>query len=192
MRKSVTLSLSALLYAALISLAQPVIAQQTSREVDAPELAGIDLRSLINIVSARTGKNFIVDPRVNATVTVIAAEPVAADKLYELFLSVLAVHGYAAVPAGAFIKIQPTAAALQSGVPVVEAPGDTGHADALVTEVIHVIHVPSRQLADALRPLLPASATLAAEVHSNAVVITDRADNIARIRAIIRQLDKPG
>ncbi|HAM74737.1 MAG TPA: type II secretion system protein GspD, partial [Alcanivorax sp.] len=58
-----------------------------------------DIQAFINQVAEMTGKNFVVDPRVRARdVTVISNQPLTSDEVYELFLSVLQVHGYAAVP----------------------------------------------------------------------------------------------
>lgn len=82
------------------------------------DLERVDIHILIDTVSRRTGKNFIVDPRVKATVTLIAPEPVSNDKLYNIFLSILDVHGFAAVQVGSFIKIVPLAVGVESAVPV--------------------------------------------------------------------------
>ena len=96
----------------------PVSAQTIIGEPVQLELKNEDLESLIQLVSRRTGKNFIVDPRVKAKVTMITAGPVAADKLYDIFLSVLEVHGFATVPAGHFIKIVPVSIGAQGAVPL--------------------------------------------------------------------------
>lgn len=160
-------------------------------------LNNVDIRSLIETVSKKTGKNFIVDPRVKATVTVISAEPVSADKLYELFLSILEVHGYAAVPVGSVTKIVPMATGVQGAVPVLPEAQSLMSApapevsDELVTRVVDVEYVPVTQLVQALRPLLPQSAGFSAEPNSNTIVITDSADNIERVVEIIRLLDQP-
>ena len=144
----------------------------------------------------RTGKSFIVDPRVKAKVTVITASPINKDKLYELFLSVLQVHGYAAVPAGALTKIVPMATGVQGPVPVLsekvdeQAEVDPETDDDLVNEVIQLDNVRAEQLIESLRPLLPQTATIAAESNSNTIIITDRAANIERLTQIIRLLDK--
>jgi len=150
-------------------------------------LNNVDIYSLIETVSLRTGKNFIVDPRVRATVTVISSEPVNDDKLYELFLSVLDVHGYAAVPSGNFTKIVPMATGVQSAVPILGEQTDAG--DSMVTEVIQIENVPAEKIIESLRPLLPESATIGAEAGSNTIIITDRAANIAKMLKIIRLLD---
>jgi len=57
-----------------------------------------DLLAVINSVSQITGKNFIIDPRVKGKVTVISAKPLNEDEVYNVFLSILQVHGFATVP----------------------------------------------------------------------------------------------
>ncbi len=66
-------------------------------------LKDADIQSLIQTVSAITGRNFIVDPRVKGKVTVVASDPMSEEEVYEVFLSVLRVHGFAAVP-GEFFR----------------------------------------------------------------------------------------
>ncbi len=93
----------------------PLLAQEPTFKLN---LKNADIHSLIETVSRRTGRNFVVDPRVKARVTVISSTPTNADELYETFLSILQVHGYSAVPAGTLIKIVPSAIAKLSAVPV--------------------------------------------------------------------------
>ncbi len=163
-------------------------ARTQSEETFTLNLNNVDILSLIETVSNNTGKNFIVDPRVKAKVSVISSGSIDADKLYELFLSVLDVHGYAAVPAGSVIKILPLAVGVQNSVPVF---GDhSGAGDELITEVIPVRNISAQLVVEALRPLVPAPVSLSAEASSNTVIITDRAANIARLIEIIDSLDK--
>ena len=155
-------------------------------------LKNADIHSLIQTVSKRTGRNFIVDPRVSAKVTVVSSEPLDANKLYDLFLSVLDIHGFAAVDTGSFIKIVPLTVGVQSAVPVLKsesAKAEAGTGDELVTEVVHVEYHSAQQMIEVLRPLLPAAASISAESHSNSLVITDRASNISRLVQLVRQLD---
>lgn len=146
----------------------------------------VDIYTLIETVSLHTGRNFIVDPRVRARVNVVSSEDVDADGLYQLFISVLAIHGYTAVPAGSLTKIVPTTVGLQSGpVPLV-----TGRLDdeELVTEVVQLRTLVAQEVADALRPLLSASASISAESMSNSIVITDHATNIERLLELISEM----
>ena len=147
-----------------------------------------DIQAFISQIADMTGKNFVVDPRVRARdVTVVSTKALSAAEVYELFLSVLQVHGYAAVPSGDIIKIVPNTTAKQSNLPLVgknEAGGE-----ALVTRVIPVENSPVEELVPVLRPLVPQYGHLAAVGSANALIISDHIDNIRRMEAIIASLD---
>lgn len=149
-----------------------------------------DISALISLVSQRTGKNFIVDPRVKAKVTVISSTPTNASELYEVFLSVLQVHGFAAVPQGDLVKILPEVTARTGPVPdlINDMPANST-SDQLVTHVIKVDNVPAAQLVPILRPLVPQQGHLAAYTATNSLIITDRAGNINRLLQIIKRID---
>lgn len=153
-------------------------------------LPNTDISALISLVSQRTGKNFIVDPRVKAKVTVISSTPTNASELYEVFLSVLQVHGFAAVPQGDLVKILPEVTARTGPVPDLEndMPANST-SDQLVTHVIKVDNVPAAQLVPILRPLVPQQGHLAAYTATNSLIITDRAANINRLLQIIKRID---
>ncbi len=153
-------------------------------------LKDADIRTLIETIADATGKNFVVDPRVKAKVTVVSSRPMQQDELYQVFLSVLQVHGYAAVPVGEVIKILPDVNAKQGPTDVTND-SRPGQGDELVTRVIDVKNVPAAQMVPILRPLIPQQGHLAAYASSNQLVISDRAGNIDRIEQIVRRIDKP-
>ncbi len=150
-------------------------------------LKNADIRALISTVSKFTGKNFIIDPRVKAKVTVISSETMSPDQVYEVFLSILQVHGYAAVPTGNVIKIVPQVNAKQGPLPVNSR---TIQGDELITKIISLDHVPAAQLVPILRPLVPQQGHLAAYNPTNTLIITDHAGNIQRLMHIIAGVDK--
>ncbi len=152
-------------------------------------LKNADIHSLISTVSKQSGRNFVVDPRVKAKITVISAKPLDGNELYETFLSVLQVHGYSAVPSGDLIKIVPDVNAKQGPVPSYDPL--TPESDQLVTQVIKVVNVPAAQLVPILRPLVPQQGHLAAYAATNALIVTDRANNINRLLQIIKDVDRP-
>lgn len=152
-------------------------------------LKNADIHSLISTVSKQSGRNFVVDPRVKAKITVISAKPLDGNELYETFLSVLQVHGYSAVPSGDLIKIVPDVNAKQGPVPNYDPL--TPESDQLVTQVIKVVNVPAAQLVPILRPLVPQQGHLAAYAATNALIVTDRANNINRLLQIIKDVDRP-
>ena len=143
-----------------------------------------DIRALISTVSKFTGKNFIVDPRVKANVTVVSSKTMSSAEVYQVFLSILQVHGFAAIPMGNVIKIVPEANAKSMPTPM------RGSGDDLVTRVLTMDHVAATQLVPILRPLVPQQGHLAAYAPSNTLIITDYAANISRLQAIISAIDK--
>lgn len=149
-----------------------------------------DIRVLINTVSEITGKNFIVDPRVKAKVTVISSGPMTKDEIYEVFLSVLEVHGYAAVTAVGATKIIPDINARQAAIPNSYRDKDSAF-DQLVTRVVRVNYIAANQLVPLLRALIAQQGYIAAYPPSNLLVISDRASNIDRVLGIINTMDKP-
>ncbi|MEO8802781.1 MAG: type II secretion system secretin GspD [Rudaea sp.] len=183
---------AALTFATLTAVAQaPTVkraAAVDSSGLHTLNLKDADIQTLIATVSEITGKNFIIGPNVQGKVTVISAKPMKADEIYDVFLSVLRVHGYAAINSGSMVKIVPEAMAQQDGSGGLN--GKHGHEpDELVTQIIPVQHVPATQLVPILRPLMPQGAQLIAHPASNSLVISDRAGNVERMISIIHRID---
>mgnify|MGYP000324202039 FL=1 len=149
-----------------------------------------DIRAVIGTVSEITGKNFIVDPRVNGKISIISSKPMEKEDIYALFQSVLEVHGFATVPSGKAIKIVPDANAKFGTVPTT-TDAEPGEGDELVTRVVELNNVSSAQLVPIIRPLASPQAHMAAFPQANMLVISDRAANIERLVKIIRRIDLP-
>ena len=123
-----------------------------------PNYKDADLSQIIQAVSEVTGKNFIIDPRVNAKVTMLSATPMSPAAFYEAFLAVLQVYGYVAVPAGKVIKIIPNTDARQ--LPSIDLPNNVSStSDEIVTQIITMKNVSAAQLVPLLRPLIPSRDT---------------------------------
>jgi general secretion pathway protein D len=152
-------------------------------------LKDADIQVLIATVSEITGKNFIIGPNVQGKVTVVSSTPMKADEIYDTFLSVLRVNGYAAIPSGSMIKIVPEATAQQDGSAGLDGNGRRHETDELVTQIVPVRHVSASELVPILRPLMPQGAQLIAHPGSNSLVISDRAGNVQRLASIIARID---
>ncbi len=166
--------------AAPVPVATPAGTGQTLNFKDA------DIREFIAAVSDITGRAFIVDPRVEGKVNVISARPMDPEEIYQVFESVLRVHGFATVAAGSMIKIVPEALAKQDGSasPVVNGP------DTLITKLIPLRYVSAQELVPILTQLVPQSGQVSVHQGSNSLLITDRAGNLARIESIVRRIDQ--
>jgi general secretion pathway protein D len=156
-----------------------------------PNYKDADLSQIIQAVGEVTGKNFIIDPRVNAKVTMVSATPMSPTAFYEAFLSVLQVYGYVAVPAGKVIKIIPNTDARQ--VPANDLPNSvSATSDEVVTQIVTVKNISAAQLVPLLRPLIPQYGHLAAYPSGNMLIISDRASNVNRIVRIVERMDESG
>ena len=176
--------------AAALSLACLVLGPAASGQqaTITPNYKEADIRQIVEAVGEVTHKNFIIDPRVNAKVTMLSTTPMTPDAFYEAFLSILQVYGYVAVTSGDVIKIVPDATARQYPGPMGTA-GAVGPDD-IVTQVVQVQNVAAAQLVPILRPLIPQYGHLAAHPGSNMLIISDRAANVARMITIIRRIDQ--
>ncbi len=172
-----------LVFLILIIFAAPILGQDNWKI----NLKNADIREFTTQVSAITGKSFIIDPRIKGNVTVISSTAMDADAIYELFLSVLRVHGYAAVPAGRVVKIVQQTLAKQSGNPLDAA--NIINSEELITKVIPVRNTPSAELVKILRPMIPQYGHLAGLTEPNALIISDHASNIARLMEMVKDID---
>ncbi len=183
------LALAALLVSVSLPAAPPVKPQDGPTIT--PNYKDADLSQIIQAVSEVTGKNFIIDPRVNAKVTMLSATPMSPAAFYEAFLSVLQVYGYVAVPAGKVIKIIPNTDARQG--PADDLPNNVSStSDEMVTQIITIKNISAAQLVPLLRPLIPQYGHLAAYPGGNMLIISDRASNVNRIVHIVERMDESG
>ena len=149
-----------------------------------------DISAFISQVADITGKSFVVDPRVKGKVSVLSKDPLDANGVYELFLSVLQVHGFAAVPAGSVTLIVNENDVKQAGRDL-----DTrvsSDSQEMLTKVIMIKNTPALDLVPILRPLVAKYGHLAGVKSANALIISDHAANIARMEQIIDRLDRSG
>lgn len=144
---------------------------------------------MIQEVSKMTGKNFLIDPRVQGKLSLISNSKIADKDIYPVFLSMLQVAGYSAVSQGNVIKI----------VPIMDGRTEASFAnpllksstanDSLMVQVVPVHYVPAEQLVPVLRPLMPQWSTVTAYAPSNMLILSGRSSNIQQLSDIIHQVD---
>jgi general secretion pathway protein D len=170
---------------ALLLVAVPAPAQDFT-----VNLKETDIQELIQFVAEATGTTIVVDPAVKGKVKVVSSKPVSRSELYDLFLSILEVHGYTAVRSGGVVRVIQSKDARSSPVSVRDD-GPAGRAtDEYVTQVIRLENISAAKLIPVLRPLVPQQAHMAAYAPSNAIIISDVSSNIDRITAIIERMDR--
>lgn len=151
-------------------------------------LKDTDIQEFIEFVADVTETTIVVDPSVKGKVKVISSKPVSKSELYDLFLSILDVHGYTAVRSGAVVRVIPNKNARSAPVDVIS--GTSVINDEYVTQVIRLENVSAAKLIPVLRPLVPQQAHMAAYAPSNAIIISDVRANINRMQKIIARMDQ--
>lgn len=169
-----------------LSTTSSSVAQDAGPQI-MPNYREADIRQIIEAVGEVTGRNFLVDPRVNAQVTLLSYTPMSPDAFYEAFLATLQIHGYAALEAGDIVKIVLDANARQ-----LPGAGAGAEGDRFVTQTIQLQNIGAAQLVPILRPLVPQYGHLTAHPASNILIIADRASNVTRMLNIIARMDQAG
>lgn len=151
------------------------------------DLRDADLRSFVQIVSEAVGRNFVLDPQVRGTVTILAPKGMSTDALYEVFLNVLELNRLTIVEGNETDRIVPLNVARELASGVDPKSGASGYE----TRVIEVNNVPLSEIIEVVRPLLPAEAVITPVPGANLLILSDRGKNHRRIEALIRRLDMP-
>ncbi|KTD67394.1 MULTISPECIES: GspD family T2SS secretin variant LspD [Legionella] len=152
-------------------------------------LRNADIRAVIAEVSRVTGKNFVIDPRVQGKISIVSSTPMNNNELYQVFLSVLQVSGYAAIPSGAVIKIIPNIDAKTQSPDLLNEIKHPPQGDDMMVAVVPVHYVPAEQLVPVLRPLMPQWSSISAYAPSNMLILSGRANNVHSLADIIKQVD---
>jgi general secretion pathway protein D len=150
-----------------------------------------EIEAVVQALSQITGKNFIIDPRVKGTVNVVSGKTIPPTQAYTLLLSALRMQGFTAVESDGIVKIVPEAEAKTLANPVVSDAAVALGGDRIITKVFAPRNASVAQLLSALKPLVPPSNSITADTGSNTLVITDYANNIARLSRVIALLDVP-
>jgi len=156
-------------------------------------LQDADILSIINEVSQETGKNFVVDPRVSGKISLVSSKPLKQHEVYQVFLSVLGILGYSAIPSGNVVKIVPNMESGEQTTPVLSKGSGGGKGtkgEEVVVRVIPLENVSATQLLPILRPMLPQWSNISAYTPGNVLIILGRASNLDRILTIIQDVDK--
>jgi type II secretory pathway component GspD/PulD (secretin) len=147
---------------------------------------GIPIAQLIATVQKKTGKKFIVDPRVHGDVDLVEKD--LSGISYSDFLTILQVYNFSAFETGGYVEVLPIANARQVGVPIISGKDKRPDAE-IVTTVLSAKNLSVAQLVPILRPMIPQYGHLVALPCANKLIMVDTFANVRRIEAVIDSLD---
>ena len=165
-----------------------VAASTKNNELTTLNFANAEIESVARTLATISGHNVVVDPRVKGTMNLISTVPVAPAQALRLFASQLRTQGFALVESSGLYTVVPEAEAkMQSGaVNAGNAPLGGGQ---IVTQIFKLNHESANNLVAVLRPLISPNNTINVNPGTNALVITDYADNLQRLGRIVAALD---
>jgi general secretion pathway protein D len=177
-----TAGLAAVLLSGMSSAADSTSSEAAGESSD----AGMPIERIIATVAHKTGKKYLIDPRVHAHVQLIGQDP--SNITSSDLLTILQVYGFAATEGGGYVRVIPEATIRQWALPQLSN-GQTYPDAQFVNYVMAVRNMPAVHLVPILRPLLPQVAQLAANVCSNSLLITDSFANVKKIETFVKALD---
>lgn len=182
--------LSALALAAILTLPSTAGAAEPKISLN---FVNADIGEVLKAIGQVTGKTFVVDPRVKGTLNIASPQPVSKSVAYDILLSSMRLQGYAAVESDGVVRIVPEADAKFYALPI---NGKTKRGKGMargqmVSRIFPLHHESAAQMMVVLRPLVSPNNVISADTSSNSLLVTDYADNVARLEEIIANLDVP-
>ena len=194
-RRATTLCSRALAALLAVSLAAPapLVAQQQQQRRNEPvtlNFVNADIEGVTRAMGAILDRQILVDPRVKGTITLYSEQPLTPREAFLNYQAALRGLGFAVIEVAGLMKVVPEAdAKLQTGT--VSVGSVTQRGDQIITQIFRLQHENANNLVAILRPLISPNNTINANPGNNSLVITDYADNLARIAKIIAATDVP-
>lgn len=170
----------------------PAVKKEGPKKYVTIDFDNVEMAVLVKFVSELTGKNFIIDDKVRGKVTIISPKKIPVEDVYDVFLSVLEVNGYAVVPAGNMVKIIPAALAREKSLETRSKFQPGSPDDRMVTQIVSLERANPDDIKRVLDPITPKTSSVLSYPPAGILVITDYLSNIQRLQEIISALDVEG
>jgi general secretion pathway protein D len=158
-----------------------------------------EIKDVIKDFAEKTGRNFLIDPKISGKITIIAPKPVSIDEAYEAFLAALDASGFTTVVEARFskgkFKGKPMLTRILSAADAKTEPLElykgayTPRSANLITRLIQVENIPVDEISKVIQKWVSSAGDLLAYAPSNTLILTDSANNIRRIVELINELD---
>lgn len=149
----------------------------------------VDIKVFIQFISGITGKNFIIDNKVRGKISIISPDSISTKEAYDVFESVLEIHGFAAVKAGKLVKIIPAKSANQKNIVTklkLEAVDVNDH---VITQLIPLKYADPAEIKRLFSPLVSKNSSILSYGPTNTLIVTDLSSNIYRLLKILDTID---
>lgn len=159
------------------------------------DFAKAEILDLVKAISKMTQRNFIVPEKLKSQrLTILSPTKISPTEAYQVFLTALAANGVTVVRSGKFYKLVQSKNAIKQPIPTCVGPEDVcpQYSDLMVTVLIHLLHVEASQINGVIKALVSKEGALTIFQPTNAIIVSEYAPNLRRLRRIIDALDVPG
>ncbi|MBN1960892.1 MAG: type II secretion system secretin GspD [Deltaproteobacteria bacterium] len=155
-----------------------------------------EIEDIVKAISDMTQRNFIIPDSIKGKrLTILSPTKISAAEAYQVFLSALEVSDISVVRIGKFYKLMKTKEAIRAPIPTCVNPDDPAcpkYSEQMVTTILPLQHIEVGQINSVLQSLKSREGQIQIFQPSNALIISEYANNLERIRRIISALDIPG
>lgn len=151
----------------------------------------VDMLTFIKLVSEFTGENYVIDPAVRGSVTIVSQKPVESDKLYQVFQAVLNLYGFTIIKRDSVSFIVPSTDGRARSPVVNFGEVSDDKLDLFITQVVPLKYFPSETVSSILTPYISKAGQISFDTRSNTVFISDFGSNVKKIMEIVKTIDQP-
>ncbi|QAX84862.1 type II secretion system protein GspD [Pseudomonas sp. DTU12.3] len=146
-----------------------------------------DIQAVVRSLSRSSGQQFLVDPRVKGTLTLVSEGQIPANQAYDMLLASLRMQGFSVVDVGGVAHVVPEADAKLLGGPVYSPGKPAGNG--MLTRTFRLQYENAVNLIPVLRPIVSPNNPINAYPGNNTIVVTDYAENLNRVAQLIASID---
>ena len=166
----------------------PAVVESDGERYITMDFQDVDIAVLVKFIGEITGKNFVMDERVQGKVTVVSPTRITPDEAYQVFQAVLQVKGFTTVPSGAAVRIIPTKEAKATSLRTL-GPGGQAPTEEYVTRLVPLHQVDVADLIGVLQPMVSPDGLVTGYAQTNALILVDSAANAERLAKLVAELD---
>ncbi len=176
--------------AALWSLSPTTVSAQTpAKDALTLNFVNAEIEDIARTIAILSGKNVVVDPKVKGKIDLVTDTPVGPQQAIEQFATALRLRNLTLIQSDRLLKVVPEAEAKLMATEVAMQSSKYVKSGQVITRIFKLLNEDANNLVPVLRPLIGPNNTINVSPGTNALVITDYAENIARLEKIIRSLD---
>ena len=143
----------------------------------------VDITKVTQDISKFSKKTLILDPRVKGRISIFSDSILSAEQVWNVYLSTIQVHGFAALAEGGVVRI----------VPENEATRDLNESisqSSIETKIFTLKNRSAGEILSQIKPITGRQSHLSSIPSINSILLVDKKSNIDRIGKLLSEIDQ--